>query len=73
MSIKDSLRESSKIAQILKATFSTSDGQTTLSYLEDLYENVNLFSSDSLEMARRIGAQEVIREIKYLIKLAEGE
>lgn len=65
----DEIREQlDRNAQIFKVAFSTDAGRKVMKQLDTAYPAGDLFDSDPLKMARKIGAFEVVQGIRELIE-----
>lgn len=58
-------------AAVLQRVFSTPDGQEALGYLDEEFTKGQLFSSDPLSTAYKIGSRDVVIYIQQLVKFGE--
>ena len=61
----------SKKAEVISRLFATPDGQEALSFLEAEFLNGELFSTEPLVMAHRIGSRDVVVYIQQLLNVKD--
>lgn len=73
MSTKEEVyAEIEKVAVDIQRTFGTDHGKRVLERLESANRPGNVFNTDPIEMARRVGAMEIVQGLIGLMETKDG-